>query len=117
PGRVRLPGSKFLIVGLDGHLDPPPRARDRADGAAPELAGPHPLTGRIARRVLRGLDIPVDLNRRRAPRRRPAPRAAPGTIPLWRGAPLLDCARRQRVEEARRLRQLAPPRPVSRARP
>src|SRR5438034_5931297 len=106
----------LLIVEFHGDLELAARARHRAHHPAPELAVSHPLTGRVARRVLRRLDLPIQLRRRRAlhPTTAHATRAA---VPQWRRAPLFERARRQGLEEARWLRQLEAPGAVPRARP
>src|SRR2546426_3178590 len=54
----------LLIVEFHGDLELAARARHRAHHPAPELAVSHPLTGRVARRVLRGLDLPIQLDRK-----------------------------------------------------
>src|SRR2546426_11174437 len=71
---------------------------------SPELAVSHPLTGRVARRVLRSLDLPIQLRRRRAlhaTTARRAAHAACAAVPQRRRAPLFERARRQGLEEAR----------------
>src|SRR3989449_8218812 len=119
-GYEQLLGPDLLIVEFHGDLELAARARHRAHHPAPELAVSHPLTGRVARRVLRSLDLPIQLRQRRALHATTARRAAHAAcagVPQRRRAPLFERARRQSLEEARRLRQLEAPGAVPRARP
>src|SRR6058998_1045808 len=99
-GNEQLLGPDCLIVELHGHLELAARAHNGPHHPTPELAVPHALTGRVARRVLRRLHLPILLRGGGAPRPAPPP-APPGTpVPRRRRAALFECSCRQRLEEA-----------------
>src|SRR6266513_3558121 len=122
-GSEQLLGPDVWIVEVDAHAQVATFTRHGPDDAAAEFAVTDPFAFDVARRVLRHLFRKSDV--RQTPRRRPArPRRAwrhrartAQRLPRGRRAALLDHLRRQRIEEARRLRKLQATVAVARARP